>query len=189
VPNRFQVELSATDHERLAPYAGTLTRELTTILREHAEDQHYVFTGPVSIDLAEAEDLGTGRFRVRSRAQALVESQLPPSAGVAPDSGVYVEVNGTRHALTPPGLVVGRGSDADLRINDPGVSRRHAELRVRGSGAGREVTVVDLGSTNGLQVDGRRATQAELRDGSRVRIGNTELLVRFAGSGQGAADG
>jgi hypothetical protein len=179
VPNRFQVELSATDHERLSPYSQTLTRELTTILREHAEEQHYVFTGPVSIDLAQADDLGTGRFRVRSRAQALVESQQPPSARAQPSSGVYVEVNGTRHPLVPPGLVVGRGSDADLRINDPGVSRRHAEIRVQTTSGDQTVSIVDLGSTNGLQVDGRRTTQAELGDGSRVRIGNTDLVVRF----------
>ncbi len=189
VPNRFRLELSETDHERLAPYTSTLTSELTTILREHAEEQHYVFAGPVSIDLATAEDLGTGRFRVRSQAQALVESQRPSSAPAARDTGVYVEVNGTRHALTPPGLVIGRGSDADLRINDPGVSRRHAEIRVRAGSPGHQVSIVDLGSTNGLQVDGRRSTEAELRDGSRVRIGNTDLVVRFPGSGHGAADG
>jgi hypothetical protein len=190
VPNRFQVELSSTDHERLAPYSATLTRELTTILREHADEQHYVFTGPVSIDLAQADDLGTGRFRVRSRAQALVESHQPPGVRAGAGTGVYVEVNGTRHPLVPPGLVVGRGSDADLRINDPGVSRRHAEIRVVESGPqGPEVSVLDLGSTNGLQVDGRRSTQARLGDGSRVRIGNTDLVVRFSQSGTGGEAG
>jgi pSer/pThr/pTyr-binding forkhead associated (FHA) protein len=98
---------------------------------------------------------------------------------------VYVEVNGTRHPLAPPGLVVGRGSDADLRINDPGVSRRHAQIRVQTGAQGPVVSIVDLGSTNGLQVDGRRSTEAGLRDGSRVRIGNTDLVVRFSGTGSG----
>ncbi len=194
VPNRFQVELSTTDLERLAPYADTLTRELTTILREHADEQHYVFTGPVSIDLAQADDLGTGRFRVRSRAQALVESQQPPTARAAPGAGAYLDVNGTRHPLVPPGLVIGRGSEADLRINDPGVSRRHAQIRVQAgpaNGEAGEVSIVDLGSTNGLLVDGRRSTKAVLGDGSRVRIGNTDLVVRLpqGHTGGGAADG
>jgi pSer/pThr/pTyr-binding forkhead associated (FHA) protein len=78
--------------------------------------------------------------------------------------------------------VVGRGSEADLRIDDPGVSRRHAELRVQraaGGNAGPGVSVVDLGSTNGMLVDGRRVDQATLQDGSTVKIGNTTMTVRF----------
>ncbi len=175
VPNRFQVELSPADHERLSPYSSTLAQELTDMLREHAQEQSYVFTGPVTIDFDEREDLTTGRFRVRSSALAQV---TPVSERSASDTAVrrarvVLEVNGTKHPLDPPGLVIGRGSEADLRINDPGVSRRHAEIRVSeaypsgggqaGHGYGEQggqgapvVSVVDLGSTNGMLVDGQQ---------------------------------
>ena len=89
-----------------------------------------------------------------------------------------IEVNGERHPVTEAGLVIGRGTEADLRINDPGVSRRHAEIQVSSDGGELTVSVVDLGSTNGTSVDGRRVQQAMLHDGSQIVIGNTTVVVR-----------
>lgn len=179
VPNSFRVELSPTDYERLSPYSDTLGAELLELLREHAEEQHYVFAGPVTIDFTEEGDLGTGRFRVRSQAAAQVTPQQAPTARAVRRSTVALEVNGTRHPLTPPGVVLGRGAEADLRINDPGVSRRHAEIRVSSGRGEPSVSVADLGSTNGTLVDGRRVDSAELSDGSVVRLGSTDIVVRF----------
>ena len=173
VPNTFHIELSPMDYERLSPYQQTLTSELVEMLREHADEQHYVFAGQVSIDLGEEEDLVTGRFRVRSSATASVTGGR--KAGAEPtEGGASIEVNGSRHAVTADGLVIGRGAEADLRINDPGISRRHAELRLDG----RQVRVTDLGSTNGTLVDGHKVRETTLRDGARVRLGNTEIVVR-----------
>ncbi len=178
VPNTFGVELSPVDFDRLQPYSESLHSELTDLLREHAEEQHYVFAGPVSIEFAKADDLVTGRFRVRSQAMARVESTAPPPGRSNRPAVASIVVNGSTHPLSPPGLVVGRGSEADLRINDPGVSRRHAEFRVTGRGV-PHVTVFDLGSTNGTLVDGHRVPEAELFDGTTVRIGNTDIVVRL----------
>jgi Protein of unknown function (DUF3662)/FHA domain len=185
VPNTFAIELSPLDSERLGPYSDTLGRELTAMLHEYAGQQHYVFAGPVSIDFQQEDDLGTGRFRVRSRAAAHVEA-APRRATAAPAepsspgaSGrarteVLVEVNGTRHPVLDR-LVVGRGTEADLRINDPGVSRRHAELRLESG----DLVVEDLGSTNGTLVDGERVERRRLHDGATVRVGHTDLVVRL----------
>ena len=180
VPNQFHVELSPADHERLAPYSTTLADELVEMLRDHAHEQSYVFTGPVTISFDEKEDLTTGRFRVRSKALA----KVTPAAGSATDTAVrrarvILEVNGMRHPLDPPGIVIGRGAEADLRINDPGISRRHAEIRV--SGLERpEVTVVDLGSTNGTRINGVRVDTQLLEDGDELTFGNTRM--RFEAS-------
>jgi hypothetical protein len=186
VPNQFHVELSPADHERLAPYSSTLTQELTDMLQEHAHDQAYVFTGPVSISFDEKDDLTTGRFRVRSAALA----QVTPASGGVTDTAVrrarvVLEVNGMRHPLEPPGLVVGRGHEADLRINDPGVSRRHAEFRVYPADGSSHVSVVDLDSTNGVLVNGHRVSQAVLEDGATVKIGNTTMRVHVVPDHQG----
>jgi Protein of unknown function (DUF3662)/FHA domain len=178
IPNTFAIELSAVDFERLQPYSQTLSEELIGMLRDHADEQHYVFAGPVSIDFSQEDDLVTGRFRVRSHATAQVVSHSAPvRPGRRPS--VFIEVNGGSHPLPAPGMVLGRGSEADLRINDPGVSRRHAELRVSGAPDRPAVTVVDLGSTNGTLVDGRRVSEAPAQDGTVVRIGNTDVTVRF----------
>jgi hypothetical protein len=194
VPNQFHVELSPQDHERLSPYSSTLTQELTDMLREHADEQSYLFTGPISITFHERSDLSTGRFRVRSAALAKV---TPAAEGSVTDTAVrranaILEVNGMRHPLDPPGLVVGRGTDADLRINDPGVSRRHAEFRVHANDrTGTQVSVVDLGSTNGMLVNGSKVQQAALDDGATIKIGNTTMTVRFfpqSGRGDGRGD-
>lgn len=182
VPNDFHVELAGTDLERLAPYDSALAEEMRTQLAAYADQQGYTFPGPVSIAFDSAEDLSTGRFRIRSQAQAKVTSQATHTQ--VGRARAVLEVNGTKHPLQPPGLVVGRGTEADVRINDPGVSRRHAEFTVTGSPAGAlTISVRDLGSTNGLLVDGHRMSATQLRDGSVVRIGSTTLTVRVLEGG------
>lgn len=175
VPNDFHVELAGSDHERLAGLGHALVHDLVDQLRDHADAQGYVFTGPVSVDLETADDLTTGRFRIRSKAAAEVTDNDHRTRTRAAQA--TLEVNGTRHPLRAPGLVVGRGTEADLRISDPGVSRRHVELEVGAEG----VEAVDLGSTNGILVDGRKVSRARLRDGSVIRIGHTEMTVHIDG--------
>lgn len=191
VPNDFTVELSPHDHDKLAPYAATLTRELGDELRSHAGERGYVFSGPIHIDLALDPHLPTGRFTVSSEAVAAVDASAGPEPPGRPRPGaptsrgpeqpgtpgsLVLEVNGTRHPLQPPGLVIGRGTEADLRINDPGISRRHAEIRVGQDGPGT-IDIVDLGSTNGITVNGHKVRHAVLGEGSRIEIGSTRMLV------------
>jgi hypothetical protein len=175
VPNDFHVELSAGDLERLAPYDSALADELTHQLEDHADTQSYVFPGPITIGFEKADDLTTGRFRIRSSAKASVRSQATETQ--VRRAKVLIEVNGTQHPLHA-GMVVGRGTDADLRINDPGVSRRHIEFRTREEADGPHVEVFDLGSTNGMLVNGQKMARAVLDDGSEVRIGTTVMTVR-----------
>ena len=174
VPNDFHVELSQTDLDRLAPYDTAMGEELVKQLEDHADQQSYVFPGPVTIDFEAADDLTTGRFRIRSRAQAKVTGSA--SHTQVRRARALLEVNGTRHPLQPPGLGSGRGTEADVRINDPGVSRRHVEFVVE-PGDHTRIEVRDLGSTNGMHVDGHRVTHTGVRDGSQVKIGNTTMTV------------
>ncbi|MFG2824564.1 FhaA domain-containing protein [Kitasatospora sp. NPDC048365] len=85
----------------------------------------------------------------------------------------WIEVNGTRHQITGNAVVLGRSTEADIRIDDPGVSRKHAEIR-----PGTPAMVLDLGSTNGIVVDGQHTTRATLRDGSRIVLGSTTIVYR-----------
>jgi Protein of unknown function (DUF3662)/FHA domain len=178
VPNDFTVRLSQHDHAKLAPYANTLNAELATELRNHAREMGYMFNGPVKIGFELDSSLPTGRFVVTSQAMA----GITPRAGRASETAIsraplVLEVNGTRHPLQPPGLVIGRGSEADLRINDPGISRRHAQIRVAAAGPHVQIDIVDLGSTNGIMVNGLRVQEAVLEEGSRIEIGSTRMLV------------
>ncbi|CAL9471986.1 hypothetical protein SUDANB106_02882 [Streptomyces sp. enrichment culture] len=87
----------------------------------------------------------------------------------------WIEINGTRHQISRPTMVLGRSTETDVRIDDPGVSRRHCEIR-----SGNPSTIQDLGSTNGIVVDGQHTTRATLRDGSRIVVGSTTIIYRQA---------
>ena len=178
VPNEFRVGLSQHDHDKLAPYATTLNAELATELRNHAREMGYVFNGPVKVVFELDSSLPTGRFTIDSEAVAGITPRTGRASETAINRALLVlEVNGTRHPLQPPGLVIGRGTEADLRINDPGISRRHAQIRVNAAGPQVQIDIVDLGSTNGITVDGQRVQQAALQEGSRIEIGSTRMLV------------
>ncbi|MEH3033561.1 MAG: FHA domain-containing protein [Aeromicrobium erythreum] len=85
-----------------------------------------------------------------------------------------------KHPVEPPGLVIGRGSEAELRIDDPGISRRHAQLKIHDSPTGSSVTISDLGSTNGVVLNGHRVQTGQVGDGSEIRLGNTTFVVRVS---------
>jgi hypothetical protein len=191
VPNVFVVELSESDHDRLAQFSGTLAEELGRLVDEHVIEQRYTLTGPLDISFTEAADLGTGRFRVRSSASASVTpvagQRMTETAIRASD--VVIEVNGMRHPLRPPGIVIGRGSDADLRINDPGISRQHAQIALSIGDEGTIVAIRDLGSTNGVILNGKRVEQARVLDRSQIQLGNTSIVIRISESDPSFEDG
>lgn len=172
VPNDFMISLSPHDYNRLFPYSKTLNQEILPSIRDHATERHYVFNGPISIQYRKDDSLPIGRIKVASQATTGPSHTVPSKP-----ADLVLEVNGIRHPLVPPGMVIGRGSEADLRINDPGVSRRHARVMVSGTRENPMILIEDLGSTNGVLVDGIRIQQTALREGSRIEIGNTRMLV------------
>lgn len=205
VPNDFVVELSVSDFDRLSPYAGQLSDELAGMVREYAKQQRYTFMGEIQVHLEKSPTLDTGLYRVRSRTLAASASSptAPPTSSPAPAHGIpappgyppqpasagsfrsgepagrrlrrWVEINGTRHQISRPTLVIGRSTEADVRIDDPGVSRRHCEIQ-----ATEPAGIRDLGSTNGIVVDGQHTKRATLRDGSRITVGSTTVIYRQA---------
>lgn len=185
VPNDFHVELSEADIARLSPYDNAMARDLSEQLEDHAEAQGYVFPGDVHISFTQADDLTTGRFRIRSEAKASVSGAGSASRTRYRGPSALLDINGTQHPILPPGVVVGRGTESDIRINDPGVSRRHIEFQVDQTEVGPHVWVRDLGSTNGMLVDGRRVEQATLLDGAVVRIGNTDVVIKVVDAERG----
>jgi hypothetical protein len=179
VPNDYVVELSSADSERLSEYDEPLRKELGDMVSEHAQEQGWSFVGPVRVRFQPLDELGTGVFRVRS---SVVAAPAGPAASAPrPDdrSSRRLELisgseTGRIIRLVPPSLVIGRGADADLRLTDSGVSRRHAELHVDPD----QVVLVDLQSTNGTSVNGRRVERVTLADGDRISFGATVIVYR-----------
>jgi hypothetical protein len=202
VPNAYVVELGRSDHERLQMYADALPGELAGNLRAHAEQQGYSFVGPVSVEIEQVAGLDTGVFTVRT---ATVKERRPeyrpaepppvprdpdvptpaarryavdPVAAQAPSHRPYLEIDGHPYPLVGAITVLGRGDDADVVLDDPGVSRQHAEIRVRAEGPRLQATLHDLGSTNGTYVNGERAGAVQLDDGAAITLGRTRAVYR-----------
>jgi hypothetical protein len=183
-PNIFTVELGRSDYERLAPYEEPLNAELASMVTEHAENQGYTLIGPVEVGLTRVQDLGTGMFRITSDSRAGVVAQPRTQAAAdavatpaeQPQTHARLVVNDTAYPLVQPVTTLGRGTDVDIRVDDPGVSRKHAELRR--SHDGRGFSVIDLASTNGTIVDGERIGERALADGDEIRLGSTVLVFR-----------
>ncbi len=194
VPNDFVVEVAESDHDRLDVYAESLGVELATLARDYAKEQGYSFVGPVRMRFEGVPDLTTGTFRIRSgviRGHTLEAGEVrqPVSdlprvpgphfygnprlvvAGSQPGTGVEP---GSTYALQTPVTLLGRGTDCDLRLVDPGVSRHHSELRVEDD----QVVLVDLGSTNGTFVNGQPVRRVALTDGTNITLGRTTLVFR-----------
>ncbi len=166
-PNHFVFELSAADTDRFADVSESLKRELADAAREHARDEHYAFLGPVDVEFVVGPRLKAGNFRV---AASLREA----AGGLAP--GSLVLPDGQRIVLGEAIVTVGRLGDSTLVIEDPNVSRHHAEIRPQGTG----FRLVDLNSTNGSRVNGERVGERQLRDGDLIEFGN--VAIRFEAS-------
>ena len=104
----------------------------------------------------------------------------PETAGVGADEAERLDlarahaalvVNGTKHELAKRRIVLGRSRDCDIPLNDANVSRRHAEIR-RENGA---YWIVDLQSTNGVEVNGKRVDRARLEHEDRIVLGKTTM--------------
>ena len=162
--------------------AETLADELAANVTQHAATQHYAFVGPVTVTFEEVDGLEVGRFEVHS---STVRGAVAPATSAAPSSRhPLVDIDGQRYLLTGPVTVIGRGAEADIVVDDPGVSRRHLEIRVTPDG----VVATDLGSTNGLFVEGHQVPAATLLDGNSLTIGRTRIMF-WTGVADDSANG
>ena len=173
IPNVFHVELSEHDYRRLAVFKDALQTELGTLVRDYGAEQRYTLLGPVQVLLGQDDELDTGIFRVRSEARAEVRAAGSQQAISVDVRQPRLEVGGTAYPLVRAVSRLGRGSDTDIRVEDPGASRNHCEIVL-----GQPVLVRDLNSTNGTFVNGQKISQVEIADGTTITIGSTQLVYR-----------
>jgi hypothetical protein len=202
VPNEYTVYLSSSDHEQFTGYENSLVSELEEYLAEHAKRESYALLTPPRVVLEVDEDLDVGEFGIatrmvqprssRPRAAEEPESQVepgatmiykpktPPPAAVVPADAEPPEVEREVAVLNWDGktlrvdkrrVLLGRSRECDIQVEDANVSRRHAELRQEGS----TYWIVDLDSTNGVEVNGKRVKRAKLESGDTFTVGSTEI--------------
>ena len=170
-PNEYDIFLSAADYEAVLAWGDdALAREFEDALHEHAEYQRYTFVGSVTVRFLLDENLATGRFAISSRS-----SRSPATEATGASSNTrrpLIDVDGRRFHLTGESTTIGRGTEADIVIEDTGVSRVHARFDVTEFGT----ILTDLGSTNGTFVEDQRIKEATLLDGNAVTIGRTTIM-------------
>lgn len=170
-PNRFEIIVAPSDYQTLESEG---IEELSETLEEdaatHAANQRYMLLGPVTVDFDSQEQESTGMLEVVARRE---RGRVAPaiSAEASPKHPI-IDVGGEKWLLTEPVTVIGRSSQADITVDDNGVSRKHVEFRVTPDG----VILTDLGSTNGTFVEGHRVEAATLLDGNQITIGRTRIL-------------
>ena len=163
VPNDFVVRLAPGDFARMTDLGPALIDEFTQLVQRHAAAQHYAFAGGISIRLQKDPALSEGVVRIDS---VNVKGEVAWTP--------VLDIDGKRYPITKSRTIIGRGSDADITLDDTGTSRQHVEILWDG----KRGQVSDLGSTNGSKLNGAPVTKAPLPPDSIIEIGRTRIVFR-----------
>jgi hypothetical protein len=201
VPNEYSVYLAAQDRANFESYEASLVDELQQYLAEHARREQYALLSPPNVIFHTDEDLAVGEFGIATRmaqpagrrrtaeepepvesgATMIYKPRAPePTQAATPDDlgvereVVTLSVDGQRFEVSKRRTLIGRSRECDIQIDDPSASRRHAEVRQEGTA----YWIVDLDSTNGLEVNGMRTQRAKLDHGDKITIGSTDIAFR-----------
>lgn len=197
VPNVYRFVLAEENLNRFGGYTTALQRELADVAARTAEERGWVLVGPVRIEFQRGDHIRVGTYELRGKIEAAEARRPQPPAPQRPEpapepvqpydpayggattvlparsSSAVIHVLGGQ---TPPVRIhreatLGRLPECDVTLTDPSVSRRHARVAEEG-GVWR---ITDLGSTNGVKVNGERVATAELAHGDRIELGTVRL--------------
>jgi len=195
VPNHYTVFLSPQDREQFEGYEEGLKKELSDYLLEHARTEGLALVTRPTVEFETDDRLALGEFGILTQLVGAAEeeaaaAEVGPSAEdfghtivyspdraarslapIAASGRALLVGEGRRTVLSGSRLLIGRSRDSDITLEDPNASRRHAELRNE-DGAW---IISDLGSTNGVKVNGRRVAEAVLQPGDEVTLGLAKL--------------
>ena len=200
VPNEYRVFLSPRDRERFHDYEDALAAELGGYLLEHARRERLAMLSKPVIEFETDDRLGLGEFGIQTRVVQHPDEPDEPPVRDEPESGrtmIYgrhtpipepleerprrrempvLLLDGKRLVVGPTGVTIGRSRQCDVVLNDPNVSRKHAEIRPRGGAW----VLADLGSTNGSILNGRRIEGPEVVNaGDEIEIGTSVITFEL----------
>jgi hypothetical protein len=199
-PNEYAVWLSPEDREQFSGYEQELRRELSGYLLEHARRERVALLTPPEITFKTDERLRLGEFGIQARlVRPQEDPQAEPSQGDEGHTMVYstsdrlseplrepdprrgsarLRIDGRSELLGSGGATLGRSREADIVLDDANVSRKHAEVRPSGG----SWIVRDLGSTNGVKVNGRRLDPSRpqsLKRGDVIELGTSRAIFEL----------
>jgi hypothetical protein len=193
VPNEYIVFLAREDRRQFEGYESALLDELSAHLLEHAARENLALLTRPKVTFETDRRLRMGEFGIQARlvkppesereeaAQGDLGATMVYSADRAEDrreaepekheTRALLMMDGKTFVIDRPNTVIGRSSRCDFVVEDPNVSRRHAELQRRGA----DWYVVDLDSTNGVIVNGKQVRSTRLAPGDEIKLGTARL--------------
>lgn len=165
IPNRYVISLSPKDLENIESIQESIQREISSSIRDHANDENYHFQGTLTVEILSNSSLKTGSIEV----DGLFEEN---KGGFPP--GSLINENGERLIITEQKLSIGRDTKSTMQVVDVEVSRNHAEIRLLNT----SFVLIDLQSTNGTFVNGQRVQEHTLQNFDQIKIGSTILLFQ-----------
>ena len=202
VPNEYRVYLSPRDRDRFESYEDALADELAGYLLEHARRERFALLSRPVIEFETDDRLHLGEFGIETAVVQPEEAEPDPAYAQDPEpvgrtmvfsaaqriaepleenatvrqQRALLIYGGRRLMVGPRGATLGRSREAEIVIDDPNVSRRHAELRPRGGAW----VVSDLGSTNGTRLNGRTINGPEvIRPGDEIEVGSSVITFEL----------
>ncbi|WP_027717228.1 FhaA domain-containing protein [Desulfovirgula thermocuniculi] len=196
VPNEYIIYLHPEDYKGVSHLAPYLAEELEEYLLQKAREKNFTLVAAPRVEIRESPEVPGGEMRVEASfgqpedagtagthpGEGEMEDTLEyrPDRSAVPAPACREEVRarlvvtegpakGKVFELLPRTAVVGRRETCDLVIDDPSVSRRHARLEYRGG----NFILRDLGSTNGVYVNGVRVHSKVLSSGDVIKLGTT----------------
>jgi hypothetical protein len=208
-PNEYVVWLSPEDRERYEGVEGEVIDELCAYLLEHARREDLILAGGVHVSFDTDERLSLGEFGIQAKlvrpdgqsageaahgaarapvrdedehgktmiysTSARVRGPVEAAQRTRPQRALLA-IAGRRLLLPATGGTIGRSRDCDVVLEDTGISRRHAEIRPSADGW----EIEDLGSTNGVNVNGLEVRGPEpLYGGEVIEFGSTEAVFEL----------
>ena len=195
VPNQYNVYLSPDDRAQFEGYEDGVKKELSDYLLEHARAEGLALLTRPTVEFETDERLGLGEFGIQALLVRPPEEEGAPAGEPEPADFGHTMVysvdrearrmdapasfagramlvgGGKRTVLSGGRVTIGRSRDCDVTLDDANVSRRHAELRREGA----TWVVADLGSTNGVKVNGHRVSEQPLQPGDEITLGIERL--------------
>jgi hypothetical protein len=195
VPNQYIVYLSGQDRAQFEGYEDGVKKELSDYLLEHARSEGLALLTRPTVEFQTDDRLGLGEFGIQAMLVRPPEEEQPADATPPPEDFGHTMVysvdrearrmdapatyggrpmligGGKRTVLSGSRVVIGRSRDCDITLDDANVSRRHAEVRREGA----NWVVADLGSTNGVKVNGHRVNEQSLSPGDEITLGLERL--------------
>jgi pSer/pThr/pTyr-binding forkhead associated (FHA) protein len=185
VPNVYRISVGEKDFEKLGPLEPKLVEELEIFVGEAARQRQWALPDSPRVSFTTDPRLGQGEFRIaaeavslreekRAAAEAPARAKRPSRASGRPTLVLLSDDEPVKTLPIERRIRIGRQSDNDLVVTDPGVSRHHAEV-INTNGT---CTLHDMGSTNGTYVNGSVVNEHALREGDRISVGSTVIEFR-----------